>query len=68
MKRGISFFGWRGKSQSSQPQEGVERAAVKYMLDSLRFELTCSLNFYSPKLSEDIQSLAQAEVLFTGHK
>lgn len=52
----------------SRPQERVERPAVAYVSDSLRFGLTCSLNFYSPKLSEDIQSLVQAEVLFTGHK
>jgi hypothetical protein len=52
----------------TQPQERAERPAVEYMSDSLRFGLTCSLNFYSSKLSEDIQSLVQAEVLFTGHK
>jgi len=38
--------------RGTQPQERVERPAVEYMSDSLRFGLTCSLNFYSPKPSK----------------
>ena len=66
MKRGICMD--EVNLKRSETQERVERPAVECMSDSLRFALTCSLNFYSPKLSEDIQFLVQAELLFTGHK